>query len=137
MRIHQILGGGIQKRLVISFLVLGILPMAVMGAISYYKSSTLVLDQTHSQLNSLVQKATEQLEMSLKVVSMQADHLLLPFDMALNYIKVGMVIDEGTKENLMRENGRGIFLMRTLMDRVEFEKIKSGYQVRLWLDTNK
>jgi serine/threonine-protein kinase RsbW len=41
------------------------------------------------------------------------------------------------KENLMRENGRGIFLMRTLMDRVEFEKIKSGYQVRLWLDLKK
>lgn len=41
------------------------------------------------------------------------------------------------KENLMRESGRGIFLMRTLMDRVEFEKTKSGYQVRLWLDLNK
>ena len=106
MRIHQLLGGGIQKKLVISFLVLGILPMAVMGAISYYRSSTLVLDQTHSQLNSLVQKATEELEISLKVVSMQADHLLLPFDMALNYIKVGMAIDEGTKENLMREVGK-------------------------------
>ena len=106
MRIHQILGGGIQKKLVISFLILGILPMAVMGAISYYRSSTLVLDQTHSQLHSLVQKATEQLKSSLKVVSMQADHLLLPFDMVLNFIKVGMVIDEGTKENLMRELGK-------------------------------
>jgi serine/threonine-protein kinase RsbW len=41
------------------------------------------------------------------------------------------------KENLMRENGRGIFLMRTLMDRVEFGKIKSGHQVRLWLDLKK
>jgi len=41
------------------------------------------------------------------------------------------------KENLMRENGRGIFLMRTLMDRVECETIKSGYQVRLWLDLKK
>ncbi len=41
------------------------------------------------------------------------------------------------KENLMRENGRGIFLMRTLMDRVEFGKTKSGYQVRLWLDLKK
>jgi serine/threonine-protein kinase RsbW len=41
------------------------------------------------------------------------------------------------RENLMRENGRGIFLMRTLMDRVEFGKIKSGYQVRLWLDLKK
>jgi methyl-accepting chemotaxis protein len=103
MRFLQVLGGGIQKKLVISFLVLGILPMAIMGAISYYRSSTLVLDQTHSQLNSLVQKATDQLEDSLKVVSMQVDYLMLPSDQILSYIKVGMEIDVGTKENLMRE----------------------------------
>lgn len=41
------------------------------------------------------------------------------------------------EENLLRESGRGIFLMRTLMDRVEFEAVKSGYQVRLWLDVKK
>ncbi len=60
-----------------------------------------------------------------------------------------MVNDEGSgfnparisnplqKKNLMRESGRGIFLMRTLMDRVEFEVIEGGQQVRLWLDLNK
>jgi serine/threonine-protein kinase RsbW len=42
-----------------------------------------------------------------------------------------------TKENLLRESGRGIFLMRTLMDRVEFEVGRAGTLVRLWLDTNK
>lgn len=41
------------------------------------------------------------------------------------------------KENLLRESGRGIFLMRTLMDKVEFEVGKSGTEVRLWLDTKK
>lgn len=41
------------------------------------------------------------------------------------------------EENLLRESGRGIFLMRTLMDRVEFEALKTGYQVRLWLDLKK
>ncbi len=41
------------------------------------------------------------------------------------------------EENLLRESGRGIFLMRTLMDRVEFEALRSGYQVRLWLDLKK
>jgi len=51
--------------------------------------------------------------------------------------KPGGVKNPLKKENLMRENGRGIFLMRTLMDRVEFERIKSGYQVRLWLDLKK
>jgi serine/threonine-protein kinase RsbW len=41
------------------------------------------------------------------------------------------------KENLLKESGRGIFLMRTLMDRVEFEGSRSGMQVRLWLDLGK
>ena len=37
----------------------------------------------------------------------------------------------------MKESGRGIFLMRTLMDKVEFEPTKKGMEVRLWLDTGK
>ncbi len=41
------------------------------------------------------------------------------------------------KQNLMRENGRGVFLMKTLMDKVEFEHGASGTQVSLWLDMNK
>ena len=41
------------------------------------------------------------------------------------------------KENLLRESGRGIFLMRTLMDKVEFDVGKAGTQVRLWLDLRK
>lgn len=57
-----------------------------------------------------------------------------------------MVDDEGSgfrpdkvknplkKENLFRESGRGIFLMRTLMDKVEFSTEHTGTQVRLWLN---
>ena len=41
------------------------------------------------------------------------------------------------KENLLKESGRGIFLMRTLMDKVEFESNRTGTQVRLWLDLGK
>jgi serine/threonine-protein kinase RsbW len=41
------------------------------------------------------------------------------------------------KENLLKESGRGIFLMRTLMDRVEFERTEEGMEVRLWLDLSK
>jgi serine/threonine-protein kinase RsbW len=41
------------------------------------------------------------------------------------------------QENLMRENGRGVFLMRTLMDKVEFEQGAEGMEIRLWLDTQK
>jgi len=41
------------------------------------------------------------------------------------------------KENLTRESGRGVFLMRTLMDKVEFDRSDGGMEVRLWLDTGK
>ncbi len=60
-----------------------------------------------------------------------------------------MVCDEGrgfdpgkvgnplAKRNLMKESGRGIFLMRTLMDKVEFTHGRGGTEVRLWLDLGK
>jgi serine/threonine-protein kinase RsbW len=41
------------------------------------------------------------------------------------------------EENLLRENGRGIFLMRTLMDKVEYEISHTGVELRLWLDLGK
>ncbi len=41
------------------------------------------------------------------------------------------------QENLLKESGRGVFLMRTLMDRVEFERKPNGMEVSLWLNTNK
>ena len=49
-----------------------------------------------------------------------------------------LVIDEGKgfdsdnlqdprdEKNLMKENGRGVFLMRSLMDKVKFRRLKSG-----------
>lgn len=62
---------------------------------------------------------------------------------------VSIVCDEGSgfkpekvrnplsKKNLLRASGRGIFLMRTLMDKVEYEIGKDGSRVELWLDLNK
>jgi serine/threonine-protein kinase RsbW len=53
------------------------------------------------------------------------------------------VIDEGTgfdseslqdprdEKNLMKENGRGVFLMRSLMDTVKFKRLKSGSVVEM------
>ncbi len=41
------------------------------------------------------------------------------------------------KKNLLRTSGRGIFLMRTLMDKVEFDIHPTGSRVLLWLDLSK
>jgi len=40
-------------------------------------------------------------------------------------------------KNLLLESGRGIFLMRTLMDKVVFEFSRTGSEVQLWLDLKK
>lgn len=41
------------------------------------------------------------------------------------------------EENLLRTSGRGIFLMRTLMDRVEYEIDKKGSTVTMVLELKK
>jgi serine/threonine-protein kinase RsbW len=41
------------------------------------------------------------------------------------------------KKNLLKEDGRGIFLMKTLMDKVEFDISETGVHVFLWLDLSK
>lgn len=62
---------------------------------------------------------------------------------------VAVISDEGTgfkpeeianplkKQNLMKESGRGIFLMKTLMDKVLLIPGKHGTQVELWMDLQK
>jgi serine/threonine-protein kinase RsbW len=39
--------------------------------------------------------------------------------------------DPREEKNLMKENGRGVFLMRSLMDRVRFKRFKSGSVVEM------
>lgn len=51
--------------------------------------------------------------------------------------KVDAVANPLKKKNLLKESGRGIFLMRTLMDKVEFQQTAEGLEVRLWLALNK
>lgn len=41
--------------------------------------------------------------------------------------------DPLAEENLMRENGRGVFLMKSLMDNVEFERVPEGSAVVMTL----
>ncbi len=54
-----------------------------------------------------------------------------------NGFNPGKVGNPLARQNLMKESGRGIFLMRTLMDKVEFKPGNEGTEVRLWLDLGK
>ena len=51
--------------------------------------------------------------------------------------RIDAVANPLKKKNLLKESGRGIFLMRTLMDKVEFQQTAGGLEVRLWLALNK
>jgi serine/threonine-protein kinase RsbW len=41
------------------------------------------------------------------------------------------------KRNLLKASGRGIFLMKTLMDKVDYSIGPDGVRVELWLDMSK
>jgi len=76
-----------------------------------------------------------------KKVMLKCEHLpgwlLLIIEDEGKGFKVDHVANPLKKRNLLKESGRGIFLMRTLMDKVEFEMTESGLVVRLWLALNK
>jgi serine/threonine-protein kinase RsbW len=43
------------------------------------------------------------------------------------------LLDPRDEKNLLKENGRGVFLMRSMMDGVKFKKLKSGLVVEMKL----
>ncbi len=47
---------------------------------------------------------------------------------------VNNLADPLAKENLLKENGRGVFLMRSLMDEVKYTQAKTGMTVRMKLN---
>lgn len=46
-------------------------------------------------------------------------------------VDVSKLPDPLAEDNLLRENGRGVFLMRSLMDSVEFIKTPDGAEVKM------
>jgi serine/threonine-protein kinase RsbW len=45
--------------------------------------------------------------------------------------------DPRKDENLLKENGRGVFLMRSLMDKIAFKRTKKGYAVEMKVKLNR
>ena len=91
---------GIQRKLIISFLLLGLIPMIIMGSISYYKSTEMLLKNTNSEMINLTKKGIELLDSQFTVFRMQMDSVVAPSKQVLDMLQLGMSIDEGSKENL-------------------------------------
>ena len=49
-------------------------------------------------------------------------------------VDVETIPDPLAEENLLRENGRGVFLIRSLMSSVGFEKFEDGWEVTMKMD---
>ena len=51
-------------------------------------------------------------------------------------VDVETIPDPLAEENLLRENGRGVFLIRSLMSSVDFEQFEDGWEVTMNLELN-
>lgn len=49
-------------------------------------------------------------------------------------VDITAIPDPLAEENLLRENGRGVFLIRSLMSSVDFEKFDDGWEVTMKLE---
>jgi len=103
MKIMGLWRGGIQGKLIISFLSLGIIPIIIMGFLSYYNSTGSLLDQSHAQMKNLAGKSIEQIEAAMTVSKVQIDALLLLSNAAIDFIEVGMSLDSMAKDHMVKE----------------------------------
>lgn len=71
------------------------------------------------------------------VCEFQREQLVITITDQGKGFKLNKVKNPLKEENLLRTSGRGIFLMRTLMDRVEYEMGKGGAVVTLVLELRK
>ena len=92
--------GGIQRNLVVSFLLMGLIPMIIMGSVFYYNSSSILLKNANSEMAGISAKAIEQLDSEFKLFRMQMDSLETPSRTLLDMLRIGMDVDVGNKENM-------------------------------------
>jgi methyl-accepting chemotaxis protein len=91
--------GGVQRNLIISFILMGLVPMFIMGSIFYYKSSDILLKNASGEMNNLTAKVIEQLDQDFKVFQMQMNSFVEPCKQVLSMMEFGLEIDEGNSAN--------------------------------------
>jgi methyl-accepting chemotaxis protein len=98
MKTKAIFRGGIQRKLTTSFLLIGAVPMLVVGILFYSKSSRILVNQTNVQMENLTTKGIEQLDTFLTIYRNQMDNLFFPLRSSIDNMEVGTSIEEGIKE---------------------------------------
>lgn len=103
MKVVNLWRGSIKGKLIISFLSLGIIPMTLMGFLSYYNSAGSLLKQSHFQMNNLTEKTIEQIEAAMTVSKIQIDALTLLSNAAVEFVEAGILLDGMAKDHLIKE----------------------------------
>jgi len=94
----------------------------------------LMIALTEAVNNAILHGNKSKEEKMVRVVcELQEDGLLFTVTDEGKGFKPDAVANPLKEENLLKESGRGIFLMRTLLDRVEFRRTREGMEVKLWL----
>ncbi len=109
---------GIQRKLIVSFLVLGLFPMIVMGSVFYYQSTTMLTNKAHAEMANLAKKALEQLDTEFKIYRMQLDSLEVPIKQPMDMMQLGIELDQGTKDNTI------VFLTDYMKANPTFKRIR-------------
>jgi methyl-accepting chemotaxis protein len=89
---------GLQRRLIVSFLAMALLPMVIMGYLATQQSSAALLEQTKSEMEGLGGKAIEQLETFLNTNQMHIGFMVQALEVPISMIQVSMVPDAGTRD---------------------------------------
>ncbi len=98
----------------------------------------LMIALTEAVNNAILHGNKSREEKKVRVVcEVQEDGLLFTVTDEGRGFRPDNVANPLKEENLLKESGRGIFLMRTLLDRVEFRRTRDGMEVRLWLLLNR
>lgn len=98
----------------------------------------LMISLTEAVNNAILHGNQSKEEKRVRVVcELQEDGLLFTITDEGRGFKPEKIANPLKRENLLKESGRGIFLMRTLMDRVEFRRTPQGMEVKLWLHLNR
>ncbi|MCE5265422.1 MAG: methyl-accepting chemotaxis protein [Deltaproteobacteria bacterium] len=103
MNIARYLGQkGIQRKLIVSFLLTGLIPMIIVGSIFYYNSSRALINNANSAMTNVTAKAIELLDSQFTIYKMQVEGIVAPCKQAIDMLQVGMDIDVGNRENIQK-----------------------------------
>jgi methyl-accepting chemotaxis protein len=103
MKKTKILIGGIQRKLTLSFLLIALIPAAIVGYFSYFNTSKMLLSHTQEKMRSVAATGIEQINTSLMTYKMQMEPILLPCKEAVDYIGMEIELDMGTKVIMLDE----------------------------------